>query len=76
MRRPTQQLNQAARMMRQHTFSMIDFTSGANWRKQQAAQARLGMSWSRPANVYESINFKLTIAMIAATIAQFIEAHQ
>jgi hypothetical protein len=76
MRRPTQKLNNAARMMRQQTFSIINYTSGDNWRKQQAAQARLGMSWSRPTNVYESFNFKFTIAMIATMIAQFVDAHQ
>lgn len=70
MRKPTQQLNQAARMMKTHTFSMINYTSADNWRRQQAAQARLGINWSRPTNVYEPINFKQSIAWIAATIAQ------
>ena len=70
MRKPTQQLNQAARMMKNHTFSMINYTSADNWRKQQAAQKLQGVKWSRPTNVYEPINFKQTIAWIAATIAQ------
>lgn len=76
MRKPTRQLNQAAIMMKNHTFGMINYTSSDNWRKQQAAQSRLGISWSRPNNVYELVNFKQTIAYIAVAIAQLAQAQQ